>query len=147
MNVARIPRLVARSSHQIARHYATEVPRRPIGGFRGGLFGFILGVTLTGAVGYYYLLDEYHAASSLLLNSVEELQASTNRVRDYAKKIEGVEKQLQKLRDQTVTKDQLADLRTEAKKLYDSLNIEHLELKTHVWGLEQDVHKLSRPAQ
>jgi hypothetical protein len=81
MNVARIPRLVVRPSRQFTRHYATEVPRRPIGGFRGGLFGFILGVTLTGAVGYYYLLDEYHAASSLLLNSVEELQASTNRVR------------------------------------------------------------------
>jgi len=39
-----------------------------------------VGLTIAGGAGYYYLLDEYHVASNLLLSSVEELQKSTNKV-------------------------------------------------------------------
>ncbi|RUS24373.1 hypothetical protein BC938DRAFT_473689 [Jimgerdemannia flammicorona] len=81
----------------LARFYSTEAPQKPIGGFRGGLSGFLIGITIACGTGYYYLIDEYHVASSLLLNSVEELQASTNRVRDYARKIETVDKELKKI--------------------------------------------------
>ncbi|KAL1925019.1 uncharacterized protein VTP21DRAFT_4673 [Calcarisporiella thermophila] len=133
------------SSSSVARSEANGgifgSAKKPVGGFRGGIIGFIFGAALAGGAGYYYLLDEYRTASSLLLHSVEELQSSTNKVREYAKKIESVDKDLKKLRTSAATTEQLNDLRNELKKLYDSLNIEHLELKTHVYTLEQDLHK------
>ncbi|KAF9917257.1 hypothetical protein BX616_001557 [Lobosporangium transversale] len=121
--------------------------KRPIGGFRGGILGFLLGATAAGGVGYYYLLEEYQTASNLLLNSVEDLQASTNKVRDYAKKIESVEAELKTLRAKTATIEQLNDLKADVKKVYDGLNIEHLELKSHVWGLEMDLQKIQQQAK
>ncbi|KAF9349164.1 hypothetical protein BGX26_012513 [Mortierella sp. AD094] len=118
--------------------------KRPVGGFRGGILGFLIGATAAGGLGYYYLLEEYQTASSLLLNSVEELQASTNKVRDYAKKIESVEAELKALRAKSATLDQLNEFKADVKKVYDGLNIEHLELKSHVWGLEMDLQKVQQ---
>ncbi|KAG0280257.1 hypothetical protein BGZ95_010777 [Linnemannia exigua] len=121
--------------------------KRPVGGFRGGILGFLIGATAAGGAGYYYLLEEYQTASNLLLSSVEDLQASTNKVRDYAKKIESVEAELKALRSKTATVEQLTELKSEVKKVYDGLNIEHLELKSHVWGLEMDLQKVQQAAK
>lgn len=44
------------------------------------VIGFLLGVTAAGSAGYYYLLGEYNNASEALLISVQELQASTDKV-------------------------------------------------------------------
>ncbi|KAI1321053.1 hypothetical protein EDD11_008634 [Mortierella claussenii] len=121
--------------------------KRPVGAFRGGILGFLLGATAAGGVGYYYLLEEYQAASNLLLSSIEDLQASTNKVRDYAKKIESVEAELKALRTKAATVEQLNEFKGEVKKVYDGLNIEHLELKSHVWGLEMDLQKLQEQAK
>lgn len=44
------------------------------------VIGFLLGVTAAGSAGYYYLLGEYNNASAALLLSVQELQASTDKV-------------------------------------------------------------------
>lgn len=44
--------------------------------------GFLLGVTVAGSAGYYYLLEEYNNASGSLLSSVQELQGSTEKVND-----------------------------------------------------------------
>lgn len=71
--------------------------KRSIGGFRGGITGFLLGFAVSGALGYSYLLNEYQNASTLLLNSVEELQGSTTRITGYVKRIEEVEASLRKL--------------------------------------------------
>ncbi|OAD01708.1 hypothetical protein MUCCIDRAFT_144714, partial [Mucor lusitanicus CBS 277.49] len=101
----------------------------------GRVIGFLLGVTAAGSAGYYYLLGEYNNASAALLLSVQELQASTDKVKDYAKRIETVDRDVAKLKETTATKQQLADMKVDFRKLYDTLNIEHLELKTHVWGL------------
>ncbi|KAF9931068.1 hypothetical protein FBU30_010897 [Linnemannia zychae] len=135
------------SSSAVARAEQTPVVvnyKRPIGGFRGGILGFLVGATAAGAAGYYYLLEEYQTASNLLLSSVEDLQASTNKVRSYAMKIETVEAELKALRSKTATVEQLNELKSEVKKVYDGLNIEHLELKSHVWGLEMDLQKLQQ---
>ncbi|KAF9182593.1 hypothetical protein BGZ51_003648 [Haplosporangium sp. Z 767] len=135
------------SSSAIARAEQTApvvTYKRPIGGFRGGILGFLIGATAAGGAGYYYLLEEYQTASNLLLNSVEDLQTSTNKVRDYAKKIESVEAELKALRAKAATVEQLGELKTEVKKVYDGLNIEHLELKSHVWGLEMDLQKVQQ---
>ncbi|KAF9357701.1 hypothetical protein BGX34_009258 [Mortierella sp. NVP85] len=140
------------SSTAVARAEQTATPpvvtyKRPIGGFRGGILGFLLGATAAGSAGYFYLLEEYQTASNLLLTSVEDLQASTNKVRDYAKKIESVEAELKALRTKAATVEQLGELRSEVKKVYDALNIEHLELKSHVWGLEMDLQKVQDQAK
>lgn len=45
------------------------------------VIGFLLGVTAAGSAGYYYLLGEYNNASAALLISVQELQASTDKVK------------------------------------------------------------------
>ncbi|KAF9148500.1 hypothetical protein BG015_009769 [Linnemannia schmuckeri] len=121
--------------------------KRPVGGFRGGILGFLIGATAAGGAGYYYLLEEYQTASNLLLSSVEDLQASTNKVRDYAKKIESVEAELKTLKSKTATVEQLNELKSEVKKVYDGLNIEHLELKSHVWGLEMDLQKVQQQSK
>ncbi|KAI7905304.1 uncharacterized protein BX663DRAFT_502410 [Cokeromyces recurvatus] len=105
---------------------------------RSGFIGFLLGVTTASAAGYYYLLGEYNSASASLLISVQELQASTEKVKDYARRIETIDRDVTKLKEMAATKQQLSDLKVDFRKLYDTLNIEHLELKTHVWGLEKD---------
>jgi len=118
---------------------SVQPTREPIGGFRGGLIGFLVGLTIAGGAGYHYILDEYNTASKLLLNSVEELQKSTNKVRDYTQKIERVELELKALQRSAATIDQIKELRSEIRQLYDSLRIEDLELKAYIHGIEQDV--------
>ncbi|BGP20532.1 hypothetical protein JCM10213v2_008693 [Rhodosporidiobolus nylandii] len=54
--------------------------RRPVGAFRGGIIGFLLGVSLVGGYGYFQLLDDYAKASRELLGSVEELRGSTEQM-------------------------------------------------------------------
>ncbi|KAF9954510.1 hypothetical protein BGZ72_004542 [Mortierella alpina] len=139
--------VVARAEQQAAVPAPVVTYKRPVGGFRGGILGFLIGATAAGGAGYYYLLEEYQTASNLLLSSVEDLQTSTNKVRDYAKKIESVEAELKSLRAKAATVEQLAELKTEVKKVYDGLNIEHLELKSHVWGLEMDLQKVQQQAK
>ncbi|CAG8711160.1 11381_t:CDS:2, partial [Funneliformis mosseae] len=97
---------------------SVQPTRKPIGGFRGGLIGFLVGLTIAGGAGYYYLLDEYHVASNILLSSVEELQKSTNKVRDYTQKIDRIESELKALQNNAATTDQIKELRAENRKLY-----------------------------
>jgi hypothetical protein len=50
---------------------ASPLPaRRPMGAFRGGLFGFLLGCTLSGGSVYGYLLKEYKTANDLLSEDI-----------------------------------------------------------------------------
>ncbi|KAJ2620096.1 hypothetical protein H4R22_005335 [Coemansia sp. RSA 1290] len=113
--------------------------KRPVGGFRGGVVGFLLGVTTAGAAGFVYLIEEYHKATGLVLSSVDELEKSSAKVREHVKKIEAVEAQLQKLRQTAATTQQVGQLRADWRKQNDILTRDHLELKAHVWEIEQDV--------
>ncbi|KAI9301745.1 hypothetical protein BJ944DRAFT_271018 [Cunninghamella echinulata] len=127
------------------RYYTTETTTEVKKGtfsFRSGFIGFLVGISLTGSIGYYYLLEEYYHASESLLTSVQELQASTEKVRDYAKKIEEVEKDLKYLKKNTASHQELEETKIQLRKLYDTLNMDHLELKTHVWGLEKDLNNV-----
>ncbi|KAH7340675.1 hypothetical protein B0J17DRAFT_652382 [Rhizoctonia solani] len=126
--------------------------KRPIGGLRGGIFGFLLGFSLASAYASYHLLEEYQAASAQLQASVEELQASTRKVMifsslsflitDGGMRIEEVEKDLKALAENTSSKEDLQKARAEAKKLVDGLHIEFLDLRSHVWGMQQDLHSV-----
>ncbi|KAJ2803147.1 hypothetical protein H4R21_002142 [Coemansia helicoidea] len=124
----------------VSRPVQSEIrKRRPLGGFRGGVVGFLLGVTSAGAFGFVYLIEEYHKATGLVLSSVEELEKSSSKVREYVKKIEAVEADLSRLRANSATMQQLAQTKADWRKQNDSLARDLLELKAQLWELEQDV--------
>jgi len=95
-------RLGARGSRAPQRHFSTTpraldaapvtpvaVPvKRPVGAFRGGLFGFLLGSTLSGAGMYYYVLEEYRVSNNLLTEDIFNLQATVHRIESYVKVLE-----------------------------------------------------------
>ncbi|TFL02397.1 hypothetical protein BDV98DRAFT_546807 [Pterulicium gracile] len=119
-------------------------PKRPIGGFRGGIVGFLFGFSLASSFAAYQLLDEYKQASAALQSSVEELRVSTESVSEHVRRIEAVEKDLKALAGSSATKEDVSRIRAEMKKLYDGLHVEFLDLRSHVWGIQQDVHALSK---
>ncbi|TFK70361.1 hypothetical protein BDN72DRAFT_542106 [Pluteus cervinus] len=121
-----------------------QTPKRPIGGFRGGIVGFLLGFSLASSYAAYHLLDEYQQASAALQASVEELKLSTEKVSAHVRRIEAVEQDLKALSQASASKDDISRVRSESKKLYDGLHVELLDLKTHVWGIQQDLHALSK---
>ncbi|KAF4333185.1 lipo leucine-zipper domain protein [Fusarium beomiforme] len=62
--------------------------RKPLGAFRGGLFGFLLGSFLSGSAAYSYLLKEYKTANDLLTEDIYTLQASVTRLSNYVQALE-----------------------------------------------------------
>ena len=90
----------------------------PVGAFRGGITGFLLGTTLACGFGWVYFLEEYRNASDLLMESVEELQGSTGKITGYVKRIEEVERRVARLEESVSTKDDLSSLSQEVKQVY-----------------------------
>jgi len=121
----------------------TPVQKKPVGGFRGGIVGFLFGFSLASSFAAYHLLDEYKQASAALQASVEELQISTEKVSAHVRRIEAVEKDLKALASTSAGKEDLSKVRAEIKRLYDGLHVEFLDLRSHVWGIQQDLHSLS----
>ncbi|EEH47657.1 hypothetical protein PABG_11394 [Paracoccidioides brasiliensis Pb03] len=70
--------------------------QKPVGAFRGGLFGFLLGTTVAGASVYYYILDEYRVSNEMLTEDIYALQAATQRLNAYVTDLEGKLDLLQK---------------------------------------------------
>ncbi|KAL9003008.1 MAG: hypothetical protein Q9188_004089 [Gyalolechia gomerana] len=78
-----------RTSSQLLETPTAAVPlRKPVGAFRGGMFGFLLGTTLAGAVTYYYILDEYRVSNELLTEDIYALQAAVQRLYNYLDSLE-----------------------------------------------------------
>ncbi|KAG7088513.1 hypothetical protein E1B28_012497 [Marasmius oreades] len=121
--------------------------KKPIGGFRGGIVGFLFGFSLASSFAAYQLLDEYKQASAALQASVEELRVSTEKVTTQVRRIEAVEKDLKALSESSASKEEISRVRAEVRKLYDGLHVEFLDLRTHVWGIQQDVHALTKKQQ
>ncbi|KAJ9647309.1 hypothetical protein H2199_002296 [Coniosporium tulheliwenetii] len=93
------PALVSRNAATPLRSFQTtarlmETPsgalpvRKPVGAFRGGLFGFLLGTTTAGAGMYYYVLDEYRVSNELLTQDIYTLQTTVQRIESYVKVLE-----------------------------------------------------------
>ncbi|KAK0618335.1 hypothetical protein B0T17DRAFT_333944 [Bombardia bombarda] len=57
--------------------------RKPVGAFRGGLFGFFFGSTLAGSAVYYYALQEYKTSNELLTEDIYALQHAVERLSKY----------------------------------------------------------------
>ncbi|KAJ9101875.1 hypothetical protein QFC21_003215 [Naganishia friedmannii] len=113
--------------------------KKPVGGLRGGLLGFFFGFSLASAYASFYLLQEYKLASSLLQGSVEDLQESTSKMSNHLQRIDAVEKELKRLSSTSAVKEDVTKLRAEMKQVYDGLHVEVLDLRAHVWGVEQDL--------
>ncbi|EOA89970.1 hypothetical protein ACJQWK_02374 [Exserohilum turcicum] len=62
--------------------------KKPVGAFRGGLFGFLLGATTSGAGMYYYVIDEYRVSNQLLTEDIYALQSAVQRIEGYVRTLE-----------------------------------------------------------
>ncbi|KAF2714105.1 WLM-domain-containing protein [Pleomassaria siparia CBS 279.74] len=93
------PRVVGPStrSFQTSRTLRQESPvapvtpvavKKPVGAFRGGLFGFLLGAVSSGAGMYYYVVDEYRVSNELLTEDIYALQAAVQRIEGYVRTLE-----------------------------------------------------------
>ncbi|RMZ88909.1 hypothetical protein DV736_g3873, partial [Chaetothyriales sp. CBS 134916] len=100
-----VPRLVSASqslrapSTAVSRTFRTSASRlqeaataasvkKPVGAFRAGLFGFLLGSTLAGASVYYYILEEYKVSNEVLSEDIFSLQAAVQRIHSYVLQLE-----------------------------------------------------------
>ncbi|EHK45202.1 uncharacterized protein TrAtP1_003443 [Trichoderma atroviride] len=81
----------SRSFHASAQRLNDAAPlpaRKPMGAFRGGLFGFLFGSVLAGGSVYSYVLQEYKASNELLTEDIYTLQASVTRLTNHVKILE-----------------------------------------------------------
>ncbi|GAA6059150.1 hypothetical protein JCM10212_003897 [Sporobolomyces blumeae] len=123
----------------------TRTIQQPVGAFRGGVIGFLLGLTTVGAYGYYALLGDYARASQQLIRSVDELKQSTEAVTTQLSRITTLEYQLADLASRTSTTPRdVESLRQEFRKVSQGQHLDVLNLKAHVWALEQDLQNLSK---
>ncbi|CCE80507.1 Piso0_003624 [Millerozyma farinosa CBS 7064] len=74
------------------KRLAHTVPPAPatkkVGSFRGGLLGFLFGVTVTGVGSYYYLLEEYKAANNVVVADVVSLKSTIANLENHIKVLE-----------------------------------------------------------
>ncbi|KAL6249707.1 hypothetical protein RBB50_003562 [Rhinocladiella similis] len=87
-------------SFQTSSRRLQEIPaapvKKPVGAFRGGLFGFLLGSTLAGASVYYYILEEYKVSNELLTEDIYALQAAVQRIHSYVTELDNKMAQIKK---------------------------------------------------
>ncbi|KAI9781149.1 MAG: hypothetical protein M1839_006257 [Geoglossum umbratile] len=81
-------RTSARNLTDTAPAAAAPVAKKPVGGFRGGIFGFLLGATLTGGTLYYTILADYKASNELLTEDICTLQSAVQRIEKYVQSLE-----------------------------------------------------------
>ncbi|KAJ5525475.1 hypothetical protein N7513_010600 [Penicillium frequentans] len=91
-------RVVARSfSVSRPRWEAAPLPTsKPVGAFRGGVFGFLSGAVVAGASVYYYILGDYRVANEMLTDDISALQSATLKLQSYINELESKMNKLQK---------------------------------------------------
>ncbi|CCU76120.1 hypothetical protein BGHDH14_bgh02764 [Blumeria hordei DH14] len=62
--------------------------RKPVGAMRAGLFGFLLGTTLTAAAVYYYILQEYKVSNEILTGNIQSVGDNILRVHSHVQMLE-----------------------------------------------------------
>jgi len=76
------------SSSRLLQEAAVLPARKPVGAFRGGLFGFLLGAAGSGAAMYTYVVQEYKVSNELLTEDIYNLQATVQRIEGYVRVME-----------------------------------------------------------
>ncbi|GAA5964006.1 hypothetical protein JCM3765_007836 [Sporobolomyces pararoseus] len=122
----------------------TPVIKQPVGAWRGGLIGFLLGLTALGSYGYFLLLSDYEKASRQLVESVKNLESSTSLISSQLERIAELESRLKSVESTQVSSKRLESFRNEYKKLSDSQHLDLIDLKAHVWSIEQDLVNLEK---
>ncbi|KAL1956541.1 hypothetical protein VTO42DRAFT_7105 [Malbranchea cinnamomea] len=84
------------SSRLLSSADAASPAAKPIGAFRGGIFGFLFGSLVSGTSAYYYILKEYKLSNEMLAEDIYALQAATQRLSNYITELEGKLDQLQR---------------------------------------------------
>ncbi|PWY70956.1 hypothetical protein BO70DRAFT_365264 [Aspergillus heteromorphus CBS 117.55] len=70
--------------------------RKPVGAFRGGIFGFLTGALTASAAVYIYVLGEYRIANESLTEDILALQSATQKLQTYIGELETRVDQLHK---------------------------------------------------
>lgn len=76
------------TSRILLQEAAALPAKKPVGAFRGGIFGFLLGATTAGAGMYYYVIEEYKVSNELLTEDIYALQAAVQRIDGYVRTLE-----------------------------------------------------------
>ena len=127
---------------QMARRpYTTEPARPPRIGVRSTFFGFFLGLTTAGAIGYSYLLNDINHANLVLVQDVRELSKTVAKIKNYMTVMETVEKDIKALKETSAEKTVVERVRRELLNSIDEVVTGHLEVKTKLWEVEQDILK------
>ncbi|KAL5343619.1 hypothetical protein BJX70DRAFT_353014 [Aspergillus crustosus] len=85
------------SSSPLKKDAGSTLPtRKPVGAFRGGLFGFLSGTVVAGVAVYYYILGEYRISNESLTEDIYALQSATQKLQNYISELETRVDQLQK---------------------------------------------------
>ncbi|EED23521.1 conserved hypothetical protein [Talaromyces stipitatus ATCC 10500] len=92
-----MPRMFATSSLLRTDISSSALPKqKPVGAFRGGIFGFLLGSVAAGVSVYYYVLKEYRVSNELLTDDIYALQSASQKLHKYVTELETKVDQLQK---------------------------------------------------
>jgi len=81
-------RTFATSSRLLEAQPAVLPARKPVGAFRGGLFGFLLGAVGAGSAMYTYVVQEYKVSNELLTEDIYNLQTTVQRIESYVRVLE-----------------------------------------------------------
>ncbi|KAL4788355.1 hypothetical protein BJX76DRAFT_316294 [Aspergillus varians] len=75
---------------------STLPAKKPVGAFRGGLFGFLSGAVVAGTAVYFYILGEYRISNEMLTEDIYALQSATQKLQTYIAELETRVDQLSK---------------------------------------------------
>ncbi|KAL4803764.1 hypothetical protein BDV18DRAFT_144387 [Aspergillus unguis] len=85
------------SNTPLMKNAGSTLPaKKPVGAFRGGLFGFLTGTVVAGGAVYYYILGEYRVSNTMLSEDIYALQSATQKLQTYISELETKVDQLQK---------------------------------------------------
>ncbi|WFD47659.1 hypothetical protein GLX27_002311 [Malassezia furfur] len=129
------------------RRYATAPPRLvgtpptirgPMRPFTSGALGFLIGFSIAGTLGVYYMQQEYRAASNSVLASSARLTHSAQNVTGYLDRIQDVEARMNQLEKAVISRKQFDDAAESIRKLYTDMFEETHELRKRMWDLEHE---------
>ena len=72
-------------------------------------------------LGYSYVLKDYETSTNILLNSIHELEKSTIKMKDYSNKLEILNHDFEILKNNSIYKKELDNLRSEFLKIFVNL--------------------------
>lgn len=109
--------------------FASTAAGRVGGGIRSTVFGFLLGITLAGGIAAIKIVEEHNMATSILLEGVEDVQKSANKIKQQLLKIDELEAKINKFEKVYATKNQLKTSENEIHKSLKDMNLSIIELK------------------